>query len=126
MDINLIKLFLPEFLVDHFNFLRSEEKGGVLHLYFEEKNVPPIEFNSRILISKGFHQEITLQDFPLRGKQVYLHIKRRRWTDKTNNEIKNSSIRESVNTPAINLYISHGEIEQYYLNNNSMDNMILR
>ena len=87
MDINLIKLFLPEFLVDHFDFLRSDEKGSVLHLYFEEKNVPPVEFSSRILISKGFHQEITLQDFPLRGKQVYLHIKRRRWTDKTNNEI---------------------------------------
>jgi len=74
-------------LVDHFDFLRSDEKGSVLHLYFEEKNVPPVEFSSRILISKGFHQEITLQDFPLRGKQVYLHIKRRRWTDKTNNEI---------------------------------------
>ena len=87
MTIDLIKLFLPDFLVDHFDFLRSEEKGGVLHLYFEEKNLPPLEFNSRILISKGFHQEITLQDFPLRGKQVFLHIKRRRWTDKTNNEI---------------------------------------
>ena len=87
MDLELIKLFLPEFLVDHFDFQRSELKGGILHLYFEEKNVPPVEFSSRILISKGFHQEITLQDFPLRGKQVYLHIKRRRWTDKTNNEI---------------------------------------
>jgi hypothetical protein len=68
LELELIKLFLPEFLVDHFDFLRSDAKGGVLHLYFEEKNVPPSEFNSRILISKGFHQEITVQDFPLRGK----------------------------------------------------------
>jgi hypothetical protein len=87
LDLELIKLFLPEFLVDHFDFQRSELKGGILHLYFEEKNVPPSEFNSRILISKGFHQEITVQDFPLRGKQVFLHIKRRRWTDKSTNEI---------------------------------------
>ena len=30
---------------------------------------------------------ITIQDFPLRGKYVYLHIKRRRWTNKTTGEI---------------------------------------
>lgn len=30
--------------------------------------------------------EITIQDFPLRGKYVYLHIKRRRWTNKTKEE----------------------------------------
>jgi tRNA A58 N-methylase Trm61 len=39
------------------------------------------------LISKGFLDEVTIQDFPLRGKLVYLHIKRRRWTNKTTGEI---------------------------------------
>jgi hypothetical protein len=38
-------------------------------------------------MSKGFLDEITIQDFPLCGKFVYLHIKRRRWTNKTNGEI---------------------------------------
>jgi transposase len=28
-----------------------------------------------------FYKEITIQDFPIRGKQVYLHVKRRRWQD---------------------------------------------
>ncbi|WP_420834733.1 ISAon1 family transposase N-terminal region protein [Aquimarina longa] len=40
-----------------------------------------------IIISHGFHKEITIQDFPIRGKKVYLHIKRRRWLDKSTKEI---------------------------------------
>lgn len=53
-----------------------------MHKYFEELNKPPIEHATKALVSKGFHDEITAQDFPLRGKRVFLHIKRRRWTDK--------------------------------------------
>ncbi|WP_432264628.1 ISAon1 family transposase N-terminal region protein [Autumnicola musiva] len=49
--------------------------------------MPPKEQSSRILISKGLHKEITVQDFPLRGSTVYLHVKRRRWTDKESAEI---------------------------------------
>ena len=59
-------------------------------LYFEIS----LEENNRILKedvditqyeSKGF-TEITIQDFPIRGKAVYLKIKRRRWRHKTNPE----------------------------------------
>ncbi len=28
---------------------------------------------------KGFFDEVILQDFPIRGQEVYLHVKRRRW-----------------------------------------------
>jgi len=85
--IELLKLFLPDLLVDHFEMTKSDQDGEALHLYFEEQNKPPVEHSSRMLISKGFHDEITVQDFPLRGKRVFLHIKRRRWTDKQSNEI---------------------------------------
>jgi len=37
--------------------------------------------------SKGFQDEITIQNFSLRGKFVYLHNKRRRLTNKTTGEI---------------------------------------
>ncbi|MBF7093685.1 transposase family protein, partial [Flavobacterium sp. ALJ2] len=56
-------------------------------LYFEENAKPPAEFNELQLVSKGFQNEITIHDFPLRGKLVYLHIKRRRWTNKSTGEI---------------------------------------
>lgn len=85
--IDLLKLFLPELLVKHFDLTSINQEGEVLHLYFEEQNKPPVEHQKRALVSKGFHDEITVQDFPLRGKRVFLHIKRRRWTDKQTNEI---------------------------------------
>jgi hypothetical protein len=38
--------------------------------------------------SKGFYEPKTVQDFPIRGKAVYLEFKRRRWRHKTRkNEI---------------------------------------
>ncbi|MEC3967108.1 transposase family protein, partial [Muricauda sp. SYSU M86414] len=81
--IDLLKVLLPELLITHFDIAKHEINKDVLHLHFEEKNDIPKELSSRMLISHGFHKEVTIQDFPVRGKNVYLHIKRRRWLDKT-------------------------------------------
>ncbi len=85
--IDLLKLVLPAMIVEHFDLIKSEQNGERLELYFEEKNTPPQEFKNRQLASKGFHKEIEVQDFPLRGRFVYLHVKRRRWTDRESGEI---------------------------------------
>jgi len=85
--IELLKLILPELILEHFDLVNTKTEQEKMHLFFEEKNTPPKEYNNRQLISKGFLNEITIQDFPLRGKFVYLHIKRRRWTDKESQEI---------------------------------------
>ena len=88
-DVELLKLFLPELLIEYFEIVKFEEENQILHIYFEEKNTAPKEFSSLLLQSKGFVPEITVDDFPLRGKTVKLHIKRRRWTDtKTGNIIQ--------------------------------------
>ena len=79
--IDLLSLFLPQVLVDYFKLVSHNKEGEVLHLYFEEAIDIPKEFSDLKLHSNGFHKEITIQDFPLRGLQVYLHIKRRRWID---------------------------------------------
>ncbi|WP_185209150.1 transposase [Chryseobacterium sp. C3] len=86
-DQELLKLLLPEFLVEHFDILKAETHDAELHLYFEEKSSIPHEFKERQLESKGFLPEIIIDDYPLRGKIVKLHVKRRRWTDKSFGEI---------------------------------------
>ena len=86
-SVELLKFMLPDFLVDNFEIVSALNSEEHLHLYFEEKSKSPKEFDSLELVSKGFLDEITIQDFPLRGKFVYLHIKRHRWTNKTNGEI---------------------------------------
>ena len=85
--LELLKLILPEFLVNHFDLIRNTKKGEVMHLYFEERNTIPKEESNRLLISHGSHKEVTIQDFPLRGNTVYLHVKRRRWIDKSTKEV---------------------------------------
>ncbi|WP_373058649.1 transposase [Zunongwangia sp. H14] len=85
--LDLLKLVLPPFLVEHFDLIKSRKKKEVLHLYFEERNNPPQEHSTRLLVSKGFHKEVTIQDFPLRGNTVYLHLKRRRWIDKDTSQL---------------------------------------
>ena len=76
----LLELLLPSFIVRHFTFLKSSSNEEHLHLYFEEKNDTSL-FVGRKVESKGFHKEVIIEDFPLRGKLVYFHIKRRRWRD---------------------------------------------
>lgn len=76
----LLGLLLPDFIINHFIFKRDSSTEEHLHLYFEEKNDTSL-FSGKKVESKGFHSEVVIEDFPLRGKLVYLHIKRRRWRD---------------------------------------------
>ncbi|MNQ58117.1 hypothetical protein D3C85_723070 [compost metagenome] len=67
----LLKFMLPDFLVDHFEVVSTANTEEILHLYFEEKSKPPQEFSTLELVSKGFQDEITIQDFPLSLRFVY-------------------------------------------------------
>jgi len=77
---DLAKYFLPEGILDYFEIVDDKIQYEQVHFYLEEKNILPREYQSEIAQSKGFSPEITVEDFPLRGKSVLLHIKRRRWT----------------------------------------------
>lgn len=90
MDLtDLYKLFLPEEVKDYFNLVNIEklEKEQRVNIYLEEKNELPEGYSTMDYESKGFHNEITVQDFPLRGKAAFLLIKRRRWRHKTTGEV---------------------------------------
>ena len=86
-DLGLLKLLLPEYLVEYFDVTGYEQNGEELHLYFEEKNEIPEEFLKYKLTSKGFHDEIIVQDFPIRGQHAFLHVKRRRWMNHSTNMV---------------------------------------
>ena len=77
----ILQQILPEYLVKYFDIIQAREENEVLHIEFEEKHAIPEEFLNRPLNSKGFLPSITIEDFPLRGRAVRLHIKRRRWKD---------------------------------------------
>jgi len=82
-----LKLVLPEFLVDNFQITKVEEYSSIIEIYLEENKILPEEFKEVSLISHGFHKQIKIKDFPMRGKQVNLNIKRRRWLNKQTNDV---------------------------------------
>ncbi|MCK0132400.1 hypothetical protein MWU59_12890 [Flavobacteriaceae bacterium F08102] len=55
--LELLKLILPEFLINHFDLVKNTKNDEAMHLYFEERNVTPQEEANRILIAHGFHKE---------------------------------------------------------------------
>uniref|UniRef100_UPI00403F3B4B ISAon1 family transposase N-terminal region protein n=1 Tax=Spirosoma sp. SC4-14 TaxID=3128900 RepID=UPI00403F3B4B len=75
----LVEHFLPEFIRTYYQLTHVESASEVLQLYLEEKNYEEPAGQKRELLSKGFLPQITIQDFPIRDKRVFLHIKRRRW-----------------------------------------------
>lgn len=60
--------------------IQSKEEFWVIE--FTEKNELPKGYNPTEYESKGFMQSKLIQDFPLRGKAVFLRVKKRRWREK--------------------------------------------
>lgn len=96
MEIGIIKYFLPEELLERFEVVSLQELGElatrkmILEIYLEEKNNLPVGYSTVDYESKGFSSFSRIQDFPVRGKAVYLVIRRRRWRHKeTKEEITN-------------------------------------
>jgi len=83
----LIKLLLPEIIVEYFELTSYQKGEEILHLYLKEINSIPKEYRNSKLSSKGFFEAITVQDFPIRGHQVYLHITRRRWLNEDSGQV---------------------------------------
>lgn len=84
---DLLPHILPKELLVFFTATSIASEDTKLDIYLEEKNILPTDYQFGDLKSKGFYPEVTVQDFPLRDKPVFLHIKRRRWTVKATNKI---------------------------------------
>jgi len=85
--LELATLILPGGILDFFELTSVGKAEEGLCIYLEEKNIIPIEHRSGPVHAKGFHAEVRVTDFPLRGKKVILCIKRRRWENVLTGEI---------------------------------------
>jgi hypothetical protein len=83
----LVELLLPEFILEHFALKGVRKEEDIFHLDLEEVNAPPEDLMSERLLSKGFFPTITVQDFPIRGHKVFMHIKRRRWLNQRTGKV---------------------------------------
>jgi hypothetical protein len=87
----LIQLFPSEltnyFSISYFEILCSlETREEYWVIEFEEKNELPEGYSTKDYESKGFMESRLIQDFPLRGRAVYLRVRKRRWRHKDTGE----------------------------------------
>lgn len=64
----------------------DESPVNVIHLYLDENELRPD--NREDLYPNGFTPAKTFHDFPIRGQEVLLHVRRRRrWLDSDNHNV---------------------------------------
>jgi hypothetical protein len=87
LELDYLSHIFPKGLLDHFTIkafleLGNAAKKTMFHeIQLEENNKILGDFDQNLYESKGF-TEVILQDFPIRGKAVFLRFKRRRWREK--------------------------------------------
>ena len=86
----LVKHFLSEGILDYFEVVKIESNDQ-LTIHLEEKNIPPKLNHDSKIVSKGFYDSITIQDFLIRKKACYLIFKRRKWLDELTGNIINNN-----------------------------------
>lgn len=79
---------LPDVLIDNFDVDSFEKADDRFDIWLDEKKVQLREgkFNNCV-IAYGFGDYHTIQDFPIRGRATYLHVRKRKWLDKGTGEI---------------------------------------
>lgn len=92
MNNEILSHFLPDALLNHFivseivDLGEIDTKKMIIEINLVEKNQLPYGYLQSEYESKGFSSSSRIQDFPIRGKAVYLVIKRRRWRNKITKE----------------------------------------
>lgn len=86
---DILRFFLPTTICDYFEVTRLEDYTAErrLDVYLDERKLIAAGYESASLISHGFTYYSVLQDFPVKGKAVYLHLRRRKWLNKSSGEI---------------------------------------
>jgi len=77
--LTLVQYILPEEIFQYFEITKIEEQGKELHIYLDENPDKPDCYSAYNLLSKGFHEEAIIKDYPIRNKAALLHVRRRRW-----------------------------------------------
>jgi hypothetical protein len=83
METTLLKLFVPEYILLHFDYDHVEKISGVIRIHLIEKkdarHYPKELIGNGAISMNGYMNPIELQTFPTQGKEVFLLLKRRRW-----------------------------------------------
>lgn len=78
IDNDILELIFPKGVFDWFDLKSGIRDDNNIRIVFEEKDNPPLINKNQKIIARKFH-DITITDFPLRGKRTLLTFRRRYW-----------------------------------------------
>ena len=91
--IDILRELLPTEIVDNFDLIRYEKTDDRFDIWFDEKKIQEeSDAKNDHIIAYGFGYYKVIQDFPLRGRFTHLHLRKRKWLDKSTGEIFSYSI----------------------------------
>ena len=93
VEASVLALFLPQGTLEWFDVVEGTHTDDGIKLILEERNDPPLrpEHEGKSVSSKGFY-DITVTDFPIRGKRASLVFRRRRWSVEGTHELLKRNI----------------------------------
>ena len=84
----LLRAILPEVLIDNFDIDRFEKSDTRFDIWLDEKKrLSDEDYRNPNIVARGYTDYVTIQDYPMRGRPVYLHMRKNKWWNKKTNEI---------------------------------------
>ena len=80
--------FLPAGLDELFEMVKFEFSDASYNIWLDEKKkLSDEDYRNPNIVARGYTDYVTVQDYPMRGRPVYLHMCKNKWWDKKTNEI---------------------------------------
>nr|WP_241159976.1 transposase family protein [Parabacteroides sp. ZJ-118] len=75
----LLRAILPDVLIDNFDVVEFKKTDDRFEIWLDEKKVQLREDRKKSkVIAYGFGEYHSIQDFPIRGRATYLHVRKRK------------------------------------------------
>lgn len=85
--------FLPEVLKGVFEVVRVDKTATRYDVYLDEKRVKSEEDRKNDnIVGKGYTEECVIQDHMMRGRPMFLHMRKCKWLDKESGHIFSYSL----------------------------------
>lgn len=75
---DLFELIFPQGLFEWFELTDGRSDEEQVYFTLTEKDLPPLSNPDQTIVARKFH-DVTMTDFPLRGKRTRLTVRRRYW-----------------------------------------------
>lgn len=88
----VLRTVFPEVITDNFEFTDYIEQADRLEYWHDEREYMSREdYKKGTVRPYGFTDYKTIEDFPIRGRSVYLHVRRRKWIDRSTGALTTST-----------------------------------